>query len=93
MAAKANQTRMVSDRLISRWEQVGQKLVNFAQEIPEDRFEYRPIQDTRTFAEVFRHVAYWNRYVAERGCGRKGDDAANELPKEKFSSKQRSSAP
>jgi len=41
----------------------------------------------RAFAEVLRHVAFWNRYVADSLRWRKGDDTANELPKAKFSTK------
>ncbi len=88
MATKAIQADTVSDRLIGRWEQVGQKVVNLANEVPEGKFDYRPAEGVRTFAEVFRHVAFWNRYVADRAGGGKGDDTANELPKEKFSSKK-----
>lgn len=88
MATKAIQADTVSDRLIGRWEQVGQKVVNLANEVPEGKFDYRPAEGVRTFAEVFRHVAFWNRYVADRAGGGKGDGTANELPKEKFSSKK-----
>jgi uncharacterized damage-inducible protein DinB len=88
MATKTIQADTVSDKLIHRWEQVGQKVVSLADEIPEGKFDYHPAEGVRTFAEVFRHVAFWNQYVADRARGEKGDDTANELPKEKFSSKK-----
>ena len=65
------------------------KLTALAEEIPENRFDYRPADGVRTFADVLRHVAFWNQYVADSARGRKGDDTANELPKEGFSTKTR----
>ena len=87
MTTKVVQQPTVSAKLIGRWEQVGQKLAALAEEIPESKFNYRPVDGIRTFAEVLRHVAFWNRYVADSARGRKGDDTANELPKNEFSTK------
>jgi uncharacterized damage-inducible protein DinB len=88
MATKAIQPETVSSKLIDRWEQVGQKLLTLAEEIPENKFEYRPVEGVRSPAEVLRHVAFWNQYVGDRARGKNGDDAANELPKDKFSTKK-----
>jgi uncharacterized damage-inducible protein DinB len=87
MATKAVQQGTISAKLIGRWEQVGQKLTALAEEVPESKFDYRPMDGVRTFADVLRHVAFWNRYVADSARGKKADDTANELPKDKFSSK------
>ena len=43
----------------------------------------------RTFAEILRHVAFWNRYVADSARGRKGEETTIELPKDKYSTKKR----
>jgi uncharacterized damage-inducible protein DinB len=87
MVTKAVQQGTVSARLIDRWEHVCQKLVALAEEVPEIKFEYRPVDDVRTFADVLRHVAFWNRYVADSATGRKGDDTANEFPRDEFPTK------
>src|SRR5260370_42054309 len=87
MATKAVQQGTVSARLIDRWEQVCQKLTAPAEEVPENKFDYRPVDGVRAFADVLRHVAFWNRYVADSACERKGDNTANELPKDGFSTK------
>ena len=73
MTTKAIQPETISSKLISRWEQLGQKLVSLADEIPENKFDYRPTDGVRTLAEVLRHVAFWNLYVADRVRGKKGD--------------------
>ena len=89
MTTKAVQQGAVSAKLIERWEQVCQKLTALAEAVPENQFDYRPIDDVRTFADVLRHVSFWNRYVTDSALGRKGDATTNELPKDEFSTKAR----
>ena len=74
-------------KLINRWEQLCGKLSALGEEFPGSKFNSSPVEGTRTVADVLRHVAFWNYYVAETARGRKGDDSANELPKEKFATK------
>ncbi|HLX83394.1 MAG TPA: DinB family protein [Terriglobales bacterium] len=73
--------------MIARWEQMCRKLTALAEEIPANKFEYRPTEGVRTFDEVLRHVAFWNGYVADLALGKKGDDTANEMPKDRCSTK------
>ena len=89
MVTNLTQQDDVSAKLINRWEQVGQKLVALAAEIPEDKFDYRAAESVRTAAEVLRHVAFWNLYVADSARGKKANDTANELPKAEFGAKTR----
>jgi uncharacterized damage-inducible protein DinB len=88
MATKAIQPGTVTDKLIGRWEQVGQKLVTIAEEIPENKLDFRPVDGTRTVADVLRHVAFWNHYVADRTRGKMGSATANQLPESEFSTKE-----
>jgi len=87
MAGKVAPQESVSDMLIARWEQVCRKLTTLAEEVPASRFEYRPAEGVRTLDEVLRHVAFWNGYVADVVLGKNGDDKANELSKDRFSTK------
>jgi hypothetical protein len=88
MAANATQFGTVSSNLIEQWGQVGQKLVSLVEEFPESKFDYKPIAGVRTFADVLRHVAFWNRYLADCARGRKSDDGANELSSNEYSTKK-----
>jgi len=88
MATKATQMDVMSNKLIGHWEQAGQKLAALAEEIPESKFEFRPLDRVRSVGDILRHVAFWNRYVADSARGKKADNGANELPKEKFSTKK-----
>lgn len=85
MATKAIQPDPVATKLIARWEQVGRKLATLVEEIPADKFDFRPVEGVRTVADVVRHLAFWNRYVADSARGKKVDDSSNELPKSRFS--------
>ena len=89
MATKAAEQETVSAKLIERWEQVGGKLAALAEEFPEKKYEYKPADGVRTFADVLRHVAFWNQYVAESARGKKADDTSNELPKAEYARKER----
>jgi uncharacterized damage-inducible protein DinB len=88
VATKIAQQETVSTKLIGRWEQVCQKLAALAQEIPANKFDYKPVDGVRTVAEILRHAAFWNLYVADAVRGKKGNDTDNELSAEKFSSKK-----
>lgn len=88
MATKTIQQVRVSDKLIDRWQKVCQKLAALAEEFPENKFDYSPAEGVRTVADILRHVAFWNRYVANSARGEKGDDTANELPKNEYGTKK-----
>lgn len=64
-------------------------MAQLADEFPEEKYEIPPVAGVRTFADVLRHVAFWNLYVAGVARGDKPDDAANELPKATYASKAR----
>jgi len=75
------------DALKDRWTGMGEKMVKLAEEFPEDRYEFRPADEVRTFADQLRHVAFWNRYVAETLQGQKANGDANELSRDAFPTK------
>ena len=87
MVTNVRQDGIDPAKLIDRWEQVCQKLSTLATEMPANKFEYKPVDGLRTFADVLRHVAFWNYYVADSARGRKADGTGNELPKKEFSNK------
>lgn len=78
----------ISTMLITQWEQSCAKLITLAEHVAEDRYEYRPVDQVRTFADVLRHTAFWNQCVTERAHGRDPDEFANELSKAQYSTKR-----
>jgi uncharacterized damage-inducible protein DinB len=87
MSTKAAQQETVAAKVIARWEQICEKLAALADEMPANKFHYKPTETVRTFDEVLRHVAFWNYYVADSARGKMPNDAANELSKEEFPTK------
>lgn len=75
------------DVFLTSWNEIGEKVVKLAEEFPEDKYDYKPVDGVRTFADVLRHVAFWNQYVAKRARGEKPDGGQNELPKAQFATK------
>lgn len=75
------------DVLAQSWTEVTQKIVTMAEDFPESKYDFRATPDVRTFADVLRHVAFWNQYVAAQVKGQKMDPRQNELPKAQFSTK------
>ena len=73
--------------LVTRWAEIGDKIVKLAEEFPEDRYDARPVPDVRSFAEQLRHVAFWNRYVQKTLRREEADGQANELPATTFPTK------
>lgn len=88
MATQPVQQETVHSKLIAQCDQVCQKLLALAEEIPAAKFDYKPEKYVRSVADVLRHVAFWNNYAAESARGNNPDGGANELPKQKFSTRQ-----
>jgi uncharacterized damage-inducible protein DinB len=49
------QTGLARD-ILTQWNQAGQKLLGMAQDFPEDKLDYRPTPQVRTFAEQVLHA-------------------------------------
>ena len=50
--------------LLDTWMNQGNKVIEAAMEFPEDKYDYQPTEEVRTFGEMIRHVAAVNfRYV------------------------------
>jgi uncharacterized damage-inducible protein DinB len=75
------------EALLENWNRVGKQLVAIAQEFPEDKYDYRPTAEVRTFAQQLLHVAFWNQYLGKRVRGQKADGKLNELPRAQYKTK------
>jgi hypothetical protein len=75
------------ETLMARWTEMGDKVVRLAAEFPDDRYEFRPAPEARSFAEQLRHVAFWNGYVGDSLRGATPDGDANELPRDRYATK------
>jgi uncharacterized damage-inducible protein DinB len=78
--AKAALQDMFSTMLTKQWEQINDKIASLAEQFPEEKYEFSPVDGTRTFGGVLRHLAFWNQFVANSVRGIKTDETLNELP-------------
>ena len=75
------------DVLLRHWTEIGDKVVKMAEEFPEDKYNFKPVPEVRTFADNLRHVAFWNIYVSKTLKSEKIDPKQNELPKAEYATK------
>ncbi len=83
----ANAPHPWSETGIARWSEIADKIVTLAEGFPEDKYEYRPVPQVRSFGDQLRHVAFWNAYVQRTLHGEKPDGAANELSRDAYPTK------
>lgn len=76
-----------SGLIVKRWEHASRKIAEMGEAFPAGEFESRPTESVRTAGEVLRHVAFWNRYLADSLRGKEADDTGNELPRESYPTK------
>jgi hypothetical protein len=86
-AQQPPQPQNTRDVLLASWTDIGEKVVKLAEEFPENKYDYKPTDAVRTFADTLRHIAFWNQFVAKAARGEKPDGKQNELPKAQYATK------
>ena len=89
MTAKPKQERAVVDAPDRAMGGNRPQARELAAEFPEKNSNTSRRKMLRTFGDVLRHVAFWNRYVADSLRGKKANDTDNELPIEEYRTKSR----
>jgi uncharacterized damage-inducible protein DinB len=71
---------------LALWNSVGRKLIGMAEDWPEDKYDYKPTPEVRSFAEQLLHVAGANYFFTD--VARTGKPPAEEdLPRSKYRTK------
>jgi hypothetical protein len=66
-----------SAAILEQWNDIGRKLIDMAQDLPQDRYDYKPNPASRSFVEQLLHVSasmYFFTDLAEGKKARYGDD-------------------
>jgi len=66
-----------SQAILEQWNEIGRKLVAMAEDLPEDKYDYKPHPDSRSFVAQLLHVSASMYYFTDVAQGRKvryGDD-------------------
>jgi uncharacterized damage-inducible protein DinB len=67
--------------VLDSWNDIGRKLIDMAQDFPEDKYDMKPTPAQRSFAEQLLHAAGANYYFTNLLTGSK--DTVDENPKRK----------
>jgi hypothetical protein len=60
-----------SEAVLEQWNDIGRKLIAMAEDFPEDKYEYKPHVDSRTFAANLIHVSASMYYFTDLAQGQK----------------------
>ncbi len=60
-----------SQAVLEQWNDIGRKLIAMAEDFPEDKYEYKPHADSRTFAAGLIHVSASMYYFTDFALGQK----------------------
>jgi hypothetical protein len=69
--------KSVSGEVLEQWNEIGRKLIAIAEDLPEDKYDYKPNPDSRTFVAQLIHAAasmYYFTDVAQAKQPRYSDD-------------------
>jgi hypothetical protein len=59
-----------SEEVLVSWDVIGRKLIAMAEDFPEDRYEFKPAPESRTFAAQLLHVAGNNYMLVNKLSGK-----------------------
>jgi uncharacterized damage-inducible protein DinB len=60
-----------SQAVLQQWNDIGRKLIAMAEDFPEDKYEYKPHPDSRTFAANLIHASASMYYFTDPAQGKK----------------------
>src|SRR5207302_5931327 len=60
-----------SQAVLEQWNEIGRKLVTIAEDLPEDKYDYKPSPESSTFRGVLLHVTASMYYFTDTAQGKK----------------------
>lgn len=83
---KASPAPSSSQVVLSQWNEIGRKLIAMAEDFPEEKYDFKPVQGVRSFSEILLHVSNAMYFFTKPALGQK--PPAEEDPKrENYKSK------
>jgi uncharacterized damage-inducible protein DinB len=77
-----------SEAVLEQWNEIGRKLIAIAEDLPEDKYNYKPNPDSRTFEALVLHVSASMYYFTDPAQNKKPRYADDPKPADlKISSK------
>jgi uncharacterized damage-inducible protein DinB len=78
--------KSLSQSVSEQWNDVGRKLIAMAEDFPEDKYDFKPTPEQRTFAEQLLHAAGSNYFFINIAKGEK-PPAEENAPRSKYKTK------
>ncbi len=75
-----------AEEALAAWNEIGRKLIAMAEDFPEDKYDFKPNPQVRTFAEQLLHVAGANYFFTDPVQGKKPNQP-EDLPRDKYKTK------
>src|SRR5580704_15164534 len=75
-----------TEAVLEQWNDIGRKLIAMAEDFPEDKFEFKPKPEQRSFREALLHVADTNYFFTNPVEGKKAP-AQEDFSKDKLKTK------
>ncbi len=60
-----------SQAVLEQWNDIGRKLIAMAEDFPEDKYDYKPQAESRTFGAMLLHVSASMYYFTDFALGKK----------------------
>lgn len=76
-----------SEAVLESWNDIGGRIVTMAEDWSEDKYNYRPNAQVRTFADVLRHIAGSNYGLLNHVTVKKLGDEANDPSPDTYKTK------
>ena len=85
---KAPSKPKVSDESLQAWNSMARKLIEMAEDFPEDKYNYKPTPEVRSVAQLMLHIGGVNYYFTNTAEGREVAPAEDDPPRERFKTKK-----
>jgi len=86
-AVATKTTPRFSDEVLASWNEIGRKLIAMAEDFPENKYEFKPAPESRTFAAQLLHVAGTNYQFVNVFSGRTMGPADNDPSRSVYKTK------
>src|SRR5260370_8689847 len=71
-----------SQAALEKWNEIGRKLTIIAEDLPEDKYDYKPNPDSRTFPALLLHASASMYYFTDTALGKKPRNPTTPNPPE-----------
>jgi uncharacterized damage-inducible protein DinB len=85
---KAPAKPKTSDEGLQAWNSMAKKIIEMAEDFPEDKYNYKPTPEVRSFAQLMLHIGGSNYYFTNAAVGREVAPAEDDPSRDKYKTKK-----